>query len=327
MPFLSAFTPLGLLTCSSTPSHAEKFYRAQVDLLGGQYRLEEGDHMEATIYARAICLGVTKRLLQHAGDQVVPVKAAECLPYREEEYGSFPTTYDSLAERRARLALYRLLPKQSTTVNVTTALRAILGDAFVGIRPTPYVEAVVEPANCGDQPMNLQRAESDRKNIRILDNVSILGSQTVQYDSLNPEDPRETGTVFPRTQLIVGDVLVVDPTQNLQIERVTVTAVGTYGSIARTFTGVFTKAHDANVPATTMPFPYWRSTKRHSLIILTDAGALDAETRRKANEWCARLLRGVSTWSLAGETAAGVTGPWRVDEGIIGVTTIGEITL
>ena len=326
MPFLSAFTPLGLLTCSSTPSHAEKFYRAQVDLLGGQYRLDEGDHMEATIYARSICLGVTKRLLQHAGDQVVPAKAAECLPYREEEYGSFPTTYDSLAERRARLALYRLLPKQSTTVNVTTALRAILGDAFVGIRPTPYAEAVVEPANCGDQPMNLQRAESERKNIRILENVSIVGSQTVRYDSHDPNELRETGDL-PRTKLIVGDVLVVDPASNLQIERVTVTAIGAIGSLFRTFTGVFTKAHDADIPATTMPFPYWRSTKRHNLIVLTDAGALDAETRRKANEWCARLLRGVSTWSLAGETAAGVTGPWRVDEGIIGVTTIGEVML
>ena len=326
MPYLSAFTPLGLLTCSSAPSHAERFYHAQVDLLGGQYRLEEGDHMEATIYARSIMLGVTKRLIEHAGDQVAPAKLAECLAYREEEYGSLPTTYESLAERRARLALYRRLPKQPTKVNVTTALREILGDAFVGIRPTPYAEAVIDPPNCGDQPMNFARPESDRKNIRLLDAVSIAGSQTVRYDSLDPNEPRETGTLS-RTKLIVGDVLVVDPGHNLQIERVTVTAIGTVLSESRTFTGTFTKAHEIDVPATTMPFPYWRSTKRHNLVVLTDTAILDAETRRKANEWCNRLLRGVSTWSLAGETASGVTGPWRVDEGMIGVTTIGEITL
>ncbi len=174
--------------------------------------------------------------------------------------------------------------------------------------------------------MNFIRPNSDRKNIRILDLVVATGSQTVRYDSFNPEEARETGDL-PRTQLIVGDVLVVDPVSNLQIERITVTGIDAIGTLWRTFIGTFTKAHSADVPATTMSFPYWRSTKRHNLIVLTDVAALDAETRRKANEWCARLLRGSSTWSLAGETAAGVTGPWRVGAGRVGVTTIGEVIL
>lgn len=326
MPFLSAFTPLGLLTLSSAPSHAEQFYRSQVDAYGGQYRLDEGDHMEATIYARSIVLGATKRVLEHAGDQVNPQKAFECLEYREGEYGAVPSPAQSLAERRRILSILRRLPKANTLVNVATALREILGDAFVAIRPTPVADLVVHPVNAGDQPMNLQPAAIDRKNIRILDTVSILGSQTVRYEALDPDEPLEPNTSLPRTTLLVGEKLVVDPGNNLQIERVEVTAVGVSSGF-RTLTATFAKAHDPSTPATTAPFPYWRSTKRHNLIVLSDKGILDAETRRKANEWCARLLRGVSTWNLCGQSAAGVLGPFKVEEGKIGVTTIGTITL
>jgi hypothetical protein len=325
MPFLSAFTPLGLLACSSSPSYAEQFYRAQVDAYGGQYRLEEGDHMEATIFARSIVLGATKRLLEHAGDQVNPQKAFECLERREDEYGAIPTPYQSLAERRRILSILRRLPKLNTTVNIATALTEILGDAFVAIRPTPTADAVQYPTNGGDQPMNFLPAATEPKNIRILDTISILGSQTVRYEAFDPDEPLDDDDLS-RTRLLVGEKIVVDPAHNMQIERVEVTAVGTQAGY-RTFTGTFTKAHDANTPATMAPFPYWISTKRHNLIILSDAGIVDAETRRKANEWCNRLLRGVSTWNLCGQSAAGVLGPFKVEEGKIGVTTIGEITL
>lgn len=326
MPFLSAFTPLGLLACSSTPSYLEQFYRAQVDAYGKQYRLEEGDHMEATIYARSLCLAVAKRMVEHAGDQCNPQKAFECLEYREDEYGAVPSSRQTLAERRRILSALRKLPKLNTTINIATTFREFLGDAFVAIRPTPLADQVHFPDMLGDSPMHFLPVQAEAKNIRILDTISLLGSQTVRYEGLDPDEPIETSSGLPKTKLLVGESIVVDPAHNLQAERVEVTAVGTTLGY-RTFTATFTKAHDAGVAAVYKTYPYWMSTKRHNLIVLSDEGILDAETRRKANELCVRLLRGVSTWNLCGQSAAGVLGPFKVEEGLIGVTTIGTITL
>jgi hypothetical protein len=330
MPFLSAFTPLGLLKCSSAPSYAEQFYRAQVDAYGGQYRLDEGDHMEATIYARSIVLGLTKRILEHAGDQVNPQKAMECLEYREDEYGSIPSPNASLAERRQLLSYLRRLPVGNTQGMLLTIFREVLGDAFVTIRATPSTDIFGFPSLATDSPNNFQPVEVEGKNIQMLDAVSLAGSSTVRYDGLDPDEPREGATTLPRTMLIVGDVLVVDTGNNIRVERVTVTDIGTTtvdGTEYRTFSATFANAHDAGTAGTTANFPYWVSTKRHSLVVLSDDAILDAEVRRKTHEWCARLLRAVSTWSIVGQSAAGVLGPWKVDEGMIDVTTIGTITL
>jgi hypothetical protein len=341
MPYLSAFTPLGLLMCSSAPSHAERFYYAQLEALGGQFRAEEGDHVEATIFARAIGLGVAKRVLEHAGDQQDPALVQECIEYREGEYGAIPSPRDNLTVRRARLAALRRAPKAATAVNIATELRELVGDAFVAFRPTEYSEAAVDPPALGDQPMNLQPAEVARKNIRILDGVSAnLGSpKTVMYDDLDPNGPTEESGLsgaptapISTVALLVGDTLVVDPGHNMQRERVVVTAAGAiYDSSEarwyRTFTATFTKAHDADIPATTMPWPFWRSTKRQNLVVLTLEGASDAETRRKVNERMARMLRGVSTWQITAEETAGQTGPFTVGGGLLGVTTIGAVSL
>jgi len=78
---------------------------------------------------------------------------------------------------------------------------------------------------------------------------------------------------------------------------------------------------------TTAPFPYWVSSKRHNVIVLKAAAAADPEKRRQVNELLGRMLRGVSTWDIAAESTPGHAGPFKVGEGLLGVTPIGDLTL
>jgi len=74
-------------------------------------------------------------------------------------------------------------------------------------------------------------------------------------------------------------------------------------------------------------YPYWTSSKRHSLVVLTASAAADPEKRRKVHELMGRLARGVSTWDIAAESAPGFAGPFRVGEGRLGMTPIGTVAV
>jgi hypothetical protein len=95
---------------------------------------------------------------------------------------------------------------------------------------------------------------SDRKDIRILSNVSPLPTPIqVQYDALDPLAERIGDTGLPTLELSVGDTLDIDPGGSMP-ERVTVIGVSTIadnsGVAHRTFTAMFIFTHNANVPAT-----------------------------------------------------------------------------
>src|SRR5215211_3697559 len=79
MPKLSAFTPVGLLKMSSRPSRARVIYESMRAALGDQFRTEQGDHVEASLFARAMGIARAQRLLEHAGDQALPRRVAELL--------------------------------------------------------------------------------------------------------------------------------------------------------------------------------------------------------------------------------------------------------
>lgn len=335
MPILSAFTPCGMLTMSSLPSHAETIHGALVKSQGEAYRVngELNVRQDAKLYAQAMGLARAQYALQGAGNQQFAAKAWDLFPVLEAEHGLVPRPSDTLAERRGALAARMLLPGGASQVNVQNALTALLGDDFIAYIPTAVGDEVLYPTAIGDQPMNLQLPSVLRKLVQIEPAVTTgLGfPQSVVYQDLLADPAPDTISAVPI--LLVGDHVVVGPDDNGNTETVEVEASSVFVidelNYELRFTATFNKPHPAATLCSTMPYPFWASTKRHSLVVLSATAAADAEARRKTNDLMQRIARGVSTWDVAGETSpgSGVAGPFTVGGGLLGITPIGAVTL
>jgi hypothetical protein len=319
MPLLSRFTPMGMLSLSSRPSHAETIFRALKRSQGDAYA--SGGPHEAKLYAQAMGLARGQYALERAGNQQFPESATDFFEILEREHGITPRAEDTMAERTAELKARQLLPGGASQTNVENALAELLGEDFVAYRPTTTTEMVLYPANLGDSPMNLAPPEVVRKRLVITPAISTgLGApQQVEYI--------ETKTEAEDAQLLahVGDVLVVGPGTSTE-ERVTVTAV-TSAVDAEYLTATFTKPHPPETLAITAPYPMWMSTKRHSLVVLTAVAAADPEKRRRVHDLMRRIARAVSTWDIVAESEPGQAGPFLLDESPMDVTPFEAVTL
>lgn len=337
MPLLSAFTPCGMLVMSSQPSHAERFYDAMVSTLTGKdgqpaYSLAAGSRMDGFCYATAMALARQRYALEHAGHEIEPACVTENIEAREGEYGSVPGPDDNMATRRAVLVARKLLPTGAAQTSVAAALTELLGDDFLAYLPTELGTETNAPAAIGGSPMSLQREDIPNKALVLLDPVtgSFPAAYTVRFDALDPTTSKvdEQDSSLTSLRLAKGDKVVVDAGAPDMAEVVTVTSTGiSLGATDyRTFTATFTKPHAAGAVLVTGDWPYWHSTKRTSLVVLSETAAEDPEARRKVNEQLARQVREVSRWQIAGGSG-GSAGPFRVGVGKLGVTPIGTIPL
>lgn len=322
MPKFSMFTPFGALAYSSNPSLVEKIYHANIANMntkdGENFNLHPGSHIEASIYARSRVQAMARYHIARAYNNADPNKATESIPNLELELEIAPGPHDNLHTRRAVVAARTLLPNGATYINVTNALLALLGSGFVYYYVTRTAGVINFPAVGGDSPGNFVSPTTVIKNYLITSNISaVIGSPVaVGYVGFSPGTP----------VLQEGDVLTVDAQIYGQTERVTVTT-----PTASTFIGTFSKAHDANTFVSTAPYPFWRSTQRHALIIVTRAVAEDVEKRRQINELLARMLRGVSAWDIVPEdqstpgTTAAIVATHAV-LGRVGYAAVGSVT-
>lgn len=322
MPLTSAFTPCGMLSLSSEPSVGEKVYRSLINSLGGNFDVSPGSYFDAWAYATAMGIARGRLTLQRAGNQIEPRKVRELLPVREDEYGLTPGMADTTDERGGALSARMRAPNGGTYGNVYAALRDVLGSKLLAVHALTNAEAAIAPTNLGDQPMLLADASLPRKLGRLADSITTPGFPSeASYDIID-----EPINAFTET-LIAGDRVVVSPSNTAIAEVVDVISTGSSGGHS-TFTATFANAHSAGELVVAMPFPLWVSTKRHDLVMVdTLATANDPEWRRKIDEVMVRMVRGVSTWSIIHPTgAAGHTGTFTVDGGLIGIQTIGDIT-
>jgi hypothetical protein len=295
MPLFSCFTPFGALAFSSAPSLVQKIYDANIANLNSEpnenFDVTVGTNIETMIYARSRVQAASRYALMRAYNNAEPARSTDTIPTHEKEYQVVPGPNDDLTARRAVLAARALLPNGATYVNVSNALLALLGSGFKFYRVTTPAESVDFPATAGASPGNFVLPATIIKHFLITSIVSVgLGApQIVTYSEF------EAGT----PDLVNGDILTVDGAIYGETERITVSAV-----TASAFTATFTKAHGPNTFATTAPYPFWHSTARHAHIIVTRAVAEDEDKRRQINELLARMLRGVSTWSIEPDNAS-----------------------
>ena len=321
MPLLSAFTPTGMLTLSSKPSHAEDIFNS----LKNQYAdsgisVEPGSREDCTLYAQGMGLARAQYCLEKAWNQLLPSKVTDLLDQREAEYGLIPGPFDSTDTRRRALVARKLLPAGATQNNIENALRALLGADFIAYRPTKTTEAVNTPTNATDQPINFQRSTAAPKVVTLGADISIgLGSpQAVGYTKADL--PLHPGLSPSANYIQVGDKLVIEAGRFGLEEVVTVSAC-----TSSTFTATFNKAHQAGAVCTTQPWPRWSSTKRYSLIVVSAAAAVDPVKRKAIDDLMGRMARNVSTWAIVASTGGGTTGPFTIGSSPLGATTLGSV--
>ncbi len=131
--------------------------------------------------------------------------------------------------------------------------------------------------------------------------------------------------------LVAGDLLCVDPGNWGLAESVVV--AGSSGSRAdRTFRAVFHRPHSANVYATTGPMPLWSNSKRHALVVVKEAAAVDPATVARIHDLFGRMMRGPTTWAIVQPTTPGAAtvGPFVIGDATgspLGAVPIESITL
>lgn len=136
------------------------------------------------------------------------------------------------------------------------------------------------------------------------------GTRTVAYTALLTDG----------NALMTGEWVTVEPGRIGLQERVQITA-----SSATTITATFAYPHDSGVRATTAPWPTWRSTKRHSLVVVNDVSVFTNRTLQAAvHSFMRKVMPASSTWVLV-YSGPGHAGPFSVGSSAIGFSTIGYI--
>jgi len=92
------------------------------------------------------------------------------------------------------------------------------------------------------------------------------------------------------------------------------------------FQAAVLQAHEPGAVGTTSPFPFWVTSQRFALVIVTPDIAADQNAIRRIHLVMQRLARGVSTWAIASTTGPGTAGPFKVNVSPLGTTTIGTVT-
>lgn len=320
MPHFSAFSSFGQFRFANREPKARSIYRALVQGAGGDagpggatgkgvFDLSIGTYEEAKLYATARGLGDADGQCERAYNQSLPLKALEGLPGLEADYRVTPESGDTQPVRGMRVYVKQLLPGGAVMSNVYAALRGAVGAAFLAYYPVPYASSVATPANpASSTSVHSVDVQIPVRLVQLVDPVATIGAQTVEYENFD--------TTAGEVDLLLGDVVMVGAGNTAQGERVTVTAVAGAGTASRTFTATFTKSHDIGAPVTTGNWPLQTSSTRLAYVVLTPAGAVDAETRRKVNAVMSSLAREVSQWGIVAAVSptgiGGTLGPLTV---------------
>jgi hypothetical protein len=313
MPTYSLFAPYGHQAYSSRPTVVRRIYDSRVTADGGAYTYE-GPH-GAWAYALARVVGGAQAHLRLAQNQQDPRRASVLLDQLETDWGLTRITGATDQERRDRLTSARQLGWGARLNAVTTGLMERLGDAFLGIRTLESDEDVNIPGdNWSDCSSRFAPLTEPRKVVRFDDDISVLGSTvSINYEVI--------GGGGQDLALQYGEGLSVESGRWGMAERVIV-----QGATTTHATILFQRPHEAPFFATTSSVPAWSSTRRHILIVVTEATLSDGELLAAINSYLSDVLPATCTWLITFQQTPGQLGPFTVDEGLIGITPLGTLT-
>lgn len=308
MPRFSAFQSTHF---TSRPSYQEQIYGELVKSLGsGQnYSADFDSLVAARLYAFAMAFGRCKYAIERLGHEFLPSRALENLPKLEREYGVVPEPGATISQRRSELVVAARIARGASRTNVEAVLTELFGDDFIRYVTTEIADVVVSPA---DPPSTgvYDRPGSPRGVFRTTSHITRTLQATVVTCELVAG---AAGT------LQAGRRLVIDTSDPGRVEAVAINEVTRNGA-AHIITATFRNPHTRGVLLGTGRHANQFTSKRENVFLMSSGAALDATRRRRLHRTARRLLRGISTWAITDGS-----GPFRVNEGKLGITTIGAV--
>lgn len=309
MPRFSAFNSTHF---TSKPSYEEQIYGEMVKALGNgkNYSVDFNSLVAARLYANAMAFGRCKYAIERLGQQFRPTRALENLPLLEHEYGLIPEIGASVAARRAELVVAARLARGASRSNVETVMAELFGADFVAYITNPIAGSVVSPAAPTDSGV-YDKPGTQRGAFELLNHVMMTNTPVTFTCRLLAGNGQS---------LLPGRRFVISSGDYSRQEAVAVESVALSGGVY-TVAATFKKAHVRGTILATGRHASQYTSKRENLFVLSAAAASDAQKRRRAHRLARRLLRAISTWSVADES-----GPFTVNGGRLGITAIGAVS-
>jgi hypothetical protein len=328
----SLFTPYGAFPYKGGRPPAQILHESIVALFsdGSDFALNRdiGSFVDCFAFTFARLLAKLQLRTERLDRERLAAGAYELLPALEEEFGLRPSPNDSPRTRRAALLAAMRAALGSRRTVLEQSLSDLLGDDYIGIHVHGTSDVELWPAALGDDPMLLALPDAPRKVVRLPDAISTdLGTpQWIEYEPIDPiEGDFTTGTLSAGDEIVIG----VD---NLGLaETVEIASVREFpGDDYPMMLVTLNNAHDPGALCAAMPFPAWGSSQRHIFVVLSEAAALDANTRRRVHEHMAKIVTGVTTWSISPASGAATAGPLTLDDDVLGrlsMNPFGTITV
>lgn len=282
-----------------------------------------GGYTDAKVWATACALARWLATAQRLERQISADTVLELLPDREAEFGVIVPAGATLAQRRVALRLAMRRPARATYGALRQALVDLLGASFVELRQLPAWSLVTAPPVPFNGPGLFIHPNPRRVTYKLATSISspeqMQGQVAVPFVHLNGQplstalaggDGRDLGESLFAEGLQVGEKFVVEPGHNVLLERTQVIFVEPVAvpGLGETLglRAPFAHPHHAGALLTNQPYPYLYSNRRHWVVQLTAAAALDPHTRGQVHWLMARTCRGVTTWDVVG-SAGGFT--------------------
>ncbi|RYE81376.1 MAG: DUF2313 domain-containing protein [Myxococcales bacterium] len=314
----SAFSGFGLDGFSGGKPLGEQLYDALWANLNGNGAVEnyggkgQGGYTDAKLYATAMAIARWLTTGRQLEAQIDPDTVLEMLPEREELFGILVPAGATLAERRAALRAAMRRPGDGSYGEIRQALVDLLGAKFVDLRRLPANKLVTVPDAPQHGPGLFVEPDSRQQTFRLVADVVSSGQMSgfLPFAYVNLDG----SSVAPGERLESNRRFVLEGERSELRERPQVILSTTLDGQAA-MTAILTKPHSAGATITTRPWPYWVSNRRHWIVELTPQAALEPEVRRVAHRLMARMVRAVSTWSIAGGK-----GPFVLGTSLLGST-------
>lgn len=312
MSGFGALGGFGLLSFGPSESAGEAIFRSLLDSVSGAFSIADGEHVEASAYARALALADARATLRRGFDQRRVLYSTELLAAHERTFSIVPEPGDSLDVRRRRVAARQVLAHGSTRDSLLTALGTLLGADFIALYVKPHGTPTTYPPSPAIRGAWDDPAVAGRY-FRLTHAVATVGRVIeFAYENLLEDGARMAAT----------DVLSVQPENPRLSEAITIVSASAAGPL--TARAQFARAHDTGAIVRTHA-PVWISTQRSMIVVVSSAAAAKPNVVRSVNNLMRRLVRGTTTWAVVEATGPSTMGPF-LPSAPIGRTTLESIS-
>jgi hypothetical protein len=295
---------------SARPALAKSIYRSLKRGLGDSFEQDfDGSPVQARLYAQSMGMAQAMRVLRRVRDNSAALTATDLLANLENIYGIVPATGSLFRERRRNLHARMSVVRGGRYEAVMTILHSLLGADFEEWATATLDNLVRFPEDVADvKATGNYVPPGTAARILVAPGYILSGTQTVPVEELTPA----SGSMVGRTLLV--DPQSISRRETVVVDAVTLDDDERVTSITATFSG----PHDAGSYMTAQYFPTMRSTAQHHFVKATLDAASNQDTRRRVSNELRRAMKGVATWDI------GVDGGFAPDEGLVGVTAIGD---